>query len=94
LPKPRLTRWLPTRATSVKELLASGCAGNILVEVAADEWEQVGVRGMQALEKLLRDVSWSASRGQLQVVTVSEIVADLASQHAVKPQRSILRLAA
>jgi hypothetical protein len=94
LPKPRLTRWLPTRATSVKELLASACAGNVLVEVAADEWERIGVRGMQALEKLLRDVSWSASRGQLQVVTVSEIVADLAGQYAVRPQRSILRLAA
>jgi hypothetical protein len=94
LPKRRRARWLPARSISVKELLASGCEGNVLVNVSTTEWEQVGVRGMQSLEKLLRDVSWSASRGQLQVTTVSEIVADLASRHAVKPQRSILRAAA
>lgn len=93
LPKRRLVRWLPTRPTSVKELLATACEGNVLVGVAADG-EHVGADGMRALDRLLRDVSWCASRGQLRVTTVSEIVADLTSRHVVKPQRSILRAAA
>lgn len=94
LPKRRFSRWLPMRATSLKELLASACDGNILASVAADECEQAGVRAMQNLETLLRDVSWSATSGQLQVATISEVVADLTERNAVKPQRSILRVAA
>jgi hypothetical protein len=93
-PKRRILRWLPGRATSLKELLQTACDGHVLVAIAAAEWEQTGVRGMQSPEKLLREVSWSASRGDVRVVTVAEIVAELSARHAVKPQRSILRLAA
>lgn len=94
LPKRRLSRWLPSRSTSVRDLLASASEGAILVSVESAELERTGARGLQSFEKLLREVSWSASRGQMLISTVSEIVADLASRREVKPQRSILRAAA
>lgn len=93
-PKRRLTRWLPSRSTSVRDLLASACEGAVLVSVESAELQRVSARGLQSFEKLLREVSWSASRGQMQISTVSEIVADLVSRREVKPQRSILRAAA
>ncbi len=93
-PKRRLSRWLPSRPTSVRDLMASASEGSILVSVESAELERVGARGLQTFEKLLREVSWSASRGQMLISTVSEIVADLVSRREVKPQRSILRLAA
>ena len=93
-PKRRLSRWLPSRSTSIKDLSASAAEGNILVSVESAELERVSARGLQSFEKLLREVSWSASRSQMQIATLSEIVADLASRREVKPQRSILRTAA
>ncbi len=93
-PKRSLSRWLPSRHTSIRELIASASEGSILVSVESAELERVGARGLQTFEKLLREVSWSASRGQMLISTVSEIVADLVSRREVKPQRSILRLAA
>ena len=92
-PRRRLLRWLPTRSVSVKDLLASSSEGVILVGIEATSLQKVSARGLQCFEKLLREVSWSASREQLQIVTVSEIVADLVSRREVKPQRSILRAA-
>jgi hypothetical protein len=93
-PRRRLSRWLPSRSTSIKDLAASAAEGTILVSIESTELERVSARGLQSFEKLLREVSWSASRSQLQISTVSEIVADLASRREVKPQRSILRAAA
>jgi hypothetical protein len=93
-PRRRLSRWLPSRSTSIKDLLASASEGAILVSVESAELERVSARGLQNFEKLLREVSWSASRGQMQISTVSEIVDDLVSHREVKPQRSILRAAA
>ena len=93
-PKRRLSRWLPSRHTSVRDLLASASEGSILVSVESSELERIGARGLQSFERLLREVSWSASRGQMLISTVSEIVADLVSRREVKPQRSILRAAA
>jgi len=93
-PKRRLSRWLPSRPTSVRDLMASASEGSILVSVESAELERVGARGLQTFEKLLREVSWIASRGQMLISTVSEIVANLVSRSEVKPQRSILRLAA
>ena len=93
-PKRRLSRWLPSRSTSIRDLLAAGTGGSILVNVEPAALQRVSARGLQNIEKLLREVSWSASRGQLQISAVSEIVADLASKREVKPQRSILRTAA
>jgi len=93
-PKRRLSRWLPSRSTSVKDLLAADTRGSILVNVEAAALERVSARGLRSIEKLLREVSWSASRGQMQISAVSEIVADLVSEREVKPQRSILRTAA
>jgi hypothetical protein len=93
-PKRRLSRWLPSRSTSLKDLTTSAAEGAILVSVESAELERVSARGLQSFEKLLREVSWSASRSQMQIATLSEIVADLASSREVKPQRSILRTAA
>jgi hypothetical protein len=94
LPKRRRLSWLPTRQATLKELLASACDGITLVSITASQWEQAGARAMQALERLLRDISWSSSRGEVQVATVADVVSELTARHTVKPQRSILRLAA
>jgi hypothetical protein len=93
-PKRRLSRWLPSRSTSIKDLCASASEGAVLVSIESAELERVSARSLQNIEKLLRELSWSASRGQMQIATVSEIVADLVSQREVRPQRSILRTAA
>lgn len=93
-PKRRLSRWLPSRPTSVRELISRESEGVILVSIESAKLKRAGARGLQSFEKLLREVSWSASRGQMQISTLSEIVDDLLCRRESKPQRSILRPAA
>ncbi len=96
IPQRRLSfRWLPMRRISVKQLVTPPyAASGAIVLVESEELQRISARGLQSFEKLLREVSWYASRRQLVVSTISEIVAELATHHEVKPQRSILRVAA
>ncbi len=96
LPLPRrLWRLLPARHYSVKQLLSTGKSiGTTLVVIRAEELGRKSARSLQSFEKLLREVSWAASHSLLSVVNTSEVVAELADQRRVKPQRSILRAAA
>jgi len=82
-------RWtlLPARRMSLTQVLDSRMAAEaVLIEIAADE--------MSRCENLLHEIAQAAGEQQLVVSTVSQIAAKLASQHEVKPQRSILRVAA
>jgi|GEM_PF-4182852 len=93
LPRPR-SRWalLPARHLAMPQLLKSRTAAQPAVIAIAPE--QLSSRNLKNCEDLLRAIS-AAQRGQeLTVVTISALAAQLASQHAVKPQRSILRRAA
>jgi len=93
-PKRSLFNFLSRRCPSTKQLLATEGANTTLVLVQSAELGQAGARALQGLEKLLREISWAASRDQLVVSTVGETLAELANQRAVKPQQSILKAAA
>ncbi len=91
----RMWGLLPARRFSARQLVAVGrSAATNLVMIDSSELCRGHARGLQSLDRLLREVSWAASRKQLAVVTVNEIVAGLAGRDEVKPQRSILRVAA
>ena len=91
----RFWNLLPARRYDVKRLMAAGeNAGAVLVVVNAEELGRESARGLQAFEKLLREVSWAASHNQLELVRVSEVIAELSDLRRIKPQRSILRTAA
>lgn len=92
--KRRLANLLSRRQTSVKRLLALDTAETAILMVRSAELGRSGARALRGLEKLLREISWAASRDQLIVSTVGETLAELTSQRVVKPQRSILRVAA
>jgi len=93
-PKRSLLNFWTRRCPSTKQLLATAGADTTLVMVQSSEFGRSGASALQGLEKLLREISWAASRDQLTVSTVGEMLAELADQRAVKPQRSILRAAA
>ena len=91
----RLPLWWPFHRTSARQLIAAGTAtGAIIVAVQSAQLGRSSARSLQQIEKLLREVAWAASRNQLALTTVGQIVAELAIAREVKPQRSILRLAA
>jgi len=93
-PKRSLINFWARRCPSTKQLLATGGTDTTLVMVQSSEFGRSGVRALQGLEKLLREISWAASRDQLIVTTVGETLVKLADGRAAKPQRSILRAAA
>jgi len=93
-PKRSLINFWARRCPSTKQLLATGGTETTLVMVQSSEFGRSGARALQGLEKLLREISWAASRDQLIVTTVGETLIKLADGRAVKPQRSILRAAA
>ena len=87
--------WLFGRRTSANQLIAAGASGEtVFVSVESSDLGRVSARSLQSFEKLLREVSWAASRNQLVVSTVDQALTELIAHRAVKPQRSILRLAA
>ena len=90
----RLANLLGKRRLSAKHLLADGRAKTTLVMVQSADLGHAGARGLRGIEKLLREISWAASRHQLIVSTVGELLAELVSQRTVKPQQAILILAA
>lgn len=93
--KHRFPLWLPLHRTTARQLIAAGTAGGTtIVGVQSAQLGRSSARSLQQIEKLLREVAWAASRNQLVPVTVGQIVAELTIAHEVKPQRSILRLAA
>ena len=94
LPRTRLIQRLTRRGPSVREMISSAVDSTMLVSVSAPEVEKLSARGMQSFEKLVQQVSWAGSRGQIEQTTLSEIVADLRRRNQVKPQRSIMRVAA
>lgn len=79
---------------SAKRLIASNPQSTTIVMVESAELGRLNAGKLRGIEKLLREVSWAASRDQLIVSTVGEELVDLARQRAIKPQRSILRVAA
>ncbi len=91
----RFPKWFTNRRISAKQLFAASAVGETtLVAVDSAALGNSSARCLRAFEKLLNEVSWAASRDQLVVTTAGAVVAELARQHAVKPQRSILRVAA
>ena len=88
--KQRLLRRKPS-TRQIPELASEGFA---VVSIDATALEQHSLRHMQSIEKFLKETSWAASRGQLEIVSLGEIAAGLNSQNQVKPQQSILRVAA
>lgn len=91
----RLSRLLPVRRPSVKQLMgAKISSGGVLVAIETSQLDQLGPRGARQIEKLVRDVAWAASREQVVVATVGELVTELAGAAVAQPQRSILSAAA
>lgn len=65
----------------------------LLVSINASAVAHASARCLQQLDKLLQSVSHLASRHQLQVVTINEIVDELSASRMSRPQQSILRAA-
>lgn len=65
----------------------------LLISINASAVAHASARYLQQLDKLLQSVSHLASRQQLQIVTINEIVADLLASRISRPQQSILRAA-
>ena len=65
----------------------------LLVSVDATLVAHANARSLQQLEKLVQAVSQAASRREVRVVTIREILADLAAERVSRPQQSILRAA-
>ena len=85
----RRRRWgvLPVRRTSLRQVLNLGTASEtLLLEIAGGQMKQC--------ERLLDEISRAVREQQLVVTTISQMVARLACEREVKPQRSILRVAA
>jgi len=93
-PRRSWINFLTRRCPSTKQLLASKGENTTFVMVQSADFGQGDARVLQSLEKLLREISWAASRAQLIVSTVGETLAELANQRVVKPQQSILKDAA
>lgn len=64
-----------------------------LISVDAAKVAHASTRSLQNLEKLLREVSHSASRAELAINTAGEILAGLTASRVSRPQHSILRAA-
>lgn len=65
-----------------------------IVLIDAGELNSLNARKILSIENFLKEISHTASRGQISVSTVSCLISDLADQRKIKPQRSILRRAA
>lgn len=92
LPQQR-KKWsvLSTRRLSVEQLLARGSVSlPIVVEI---NLEKLAGRAWADCQNLMQEIAAANRRKLLSVATISEVVARLASQNEVKPQRSILRMA-
>ena len=91
--RPLLQRLL-RRGTSLLDIMAAAIAGTALVAIDSQELERGGARQSQMIERLLREVAKFVVQQQIQVCSVSEIACDLDSRKAMKPQQSIMRMAA
>lgn len=60
-------------------------------QVAHAQLSQSSTRSLQNLEKLLREVAHCASRAELAITTVGEILAALTASRVSRPQHSILK---
>ncbi|TWU23778.1 hypothetical protein [Bythopirellula polymerisocia] len=65
----------------------------LLVSIDASAVAHTSARSLQQLDKLLQSISLCASRQQVNVVTVGEIVVELSAGRVSRPQQSILRAA-
>ncbi len=65
----------------------------VLITVDAAHFAHASSRSLQSLEKLLRQVSFAASREEIAITTAGEIVAGLTASRVARPQHSILRAA-
>ena len=93
LPQPR-HRWslFPTRQLTVAQLFATGSVSQPIA-LSVDP-SRLSDRDLQGCQRLLQEIAEANRQQQLAVATVNDVVAQLVSQHEVKPQRSILRRAA
>ena len=91
------TTWkqrLLRRRPSLRHLSTVATDGIALVSIDSAALELHSLRHIGQFEKFLREISWSASRGQVEVASLSEVVAELATRNQARPQQSILRAAA
>lgn len=96
LPLPR-RHWrslLPGPSIARAIVAAGATIGTTVAVISAAQLERGSTRRRQMVEKRLREVARAASDNQLAVVSLSEVVSQLASQRKITPQRSILRRAA
>lgn len=93
---PRRGAWqsLLRRGPSVREISAAAVHGMVLVRVNSADFQKQSARQVQSFEKFLREASWGASRGQVELCSLAEIVDGLARRNRVRPQQSILKMAA
>ncbi len=71
----------------------SAIAQPLFVSIDAYAVAHTSARSLQQLEKLLQSISLSASRQQVNVVTIGEILSELSANRVSRPQQSILRAA-
>ena len=93
IPQPR-RRWalLPFRGRGSKHLVAKATSGQPLV--ISIEVGLLSARDLKNCVVLFEEIATANRQRLLSVVTASELVAQFATRHEVKPQRSILRRAA
>ena len=94
LPRRSIWQRLVRRGPSVRELSAAAVDDTVVVGVNSTDFGKQSARHIQSFEKFLREASWGASRGQIELCSVAEIVAGLRERHQVRPQQSILKVAA
>jgi hypothetical protein len=86
-----LARWLP--GGSDLRRLNKQIANHeiVLISVDAPRIAHTSPRHLQSLERLLREVSLSASRDEIAITTAGEIIDELSAHRTPRPQHSILK---
>lgn len=87
----KLSGGVATPRKLVTKLTSSQTA---IVSIELPALTNAGARGLRSVEHFLAELTGAASRRQLQLGSLKQIVSDLNQQRAIKPQRSILRSAA
>ena len=90
-----LARIIPTAQTLGKWITKfQGSSETLLISVDASAVAHTTARGLRSLDRFLQEVSQAASLQQVQLVSLSELLAELIARRSPRPQQSILRSAA
>lgn len=95
IPQPsRLSRLLFSQIATAKQWIVRMEESATVIAISSTQLGHLSPRKLRQLERFVRDIAWSASRGQLELTTIGQLASELTSAAEVQPQQSILRMAA